>query len=198
VLVFGWLRLPHVRGERIPYPRRARRRPRHRRRRPVDARARQGRCLGLGLDTDHRRACRVRRRHRLVRPSLPAPPAARCSTATLFRRRSFTGASIVATLYSIAFGAFLLSLVLWDQNVWHWSALANRARDRAGPVHRAADHAAARRTHDHPLRRGCRDRDRREPLHRRCRLVRPVRRVETRLLRRHLPRPRDRRLSASA
>jgi MFS family permease len=41
----------------------------------------------------------------------------------LFRRRSFTGASVVATLFQIAFGGFLLSLVLWDQNVWHWSAL---------------------------------------------------------------------------
>jgi MFS family permease len=41
----------------------------------------------------------------------------------LFRRRSFTGASVVATLFQVAFGAFLLSLVLWEQNVWHWSAL---------------------------------------------------------------------------
>src|SRR5438067_1133384 len=41
----------------------------------------------------------------------------------LFRRRSFTGASVVATLFQVAFGGFLLSLVLWDQSVWHWSAL---------------------------------------------------------------------------
>jgi MFS family permease len=41
----------------------------------------------------------------------------------LFRRRSFTGASVVATLFQVAFGGFLLSLVLWDQTVWHWSAL---------------------------------------------------------------------------
>src|SRR5262249_7710961 len=41
----------------------------------------------------------------------------------LFRRRSFTGASIVSTLYSIALCALLLSLVLGFQNVWHWSGL---------------------------------------------------------------------------
>ena len=42
----------------------------------------------------------------------------------LFRVRSFTGASLVAVLFSIAFGAMLLSIVLWDQDVWHWSALS--------------------------------------------------------------------------
>jgi MFS family permease len=51
----------------------------------------------------------------------------------LFRRRSFTGASVVSTLYSIAFGAFLLSLVLWDQNVWHWSALRTGLAIAPGP-----------------------------------------------------------------
>jgi hypothetical protein len=52
----------------------------------------------------------------------------------LFRRRSFTGASIVATLFSIAFGGFLLSLVLWDQNVWHWSALQTGLAIAPGPL----------------------------------------------------------------
>jgi hypothetical protein len=51
----------------------------------------------------------------------------------LFRRRSFTGASTVATLFSIAFGAFLLSLVLWDQNVWHWSTLQTGLAIAPGP-----------------------------------------------------------------
>ena len=41
----------------------------------------------------------------------------------LFRVRSFTGASAVTILFSIAFGAMLLSRVLWAQDVWHWSAL---------------------------------------------------------------------------
>jgi hypothetical protein len=27
------------------------------------------------------------------------------------------------TPFSIAFGGFLLSLVLWEQGVWHWSAM---------------------------------------------------------------------------
>jgi MFS family permease len=39
----------------------------------------------------------------------------------------------VATLYSVAFGAFLLSLVLWDQNVWHWSALHTGLAIAPGP-----------------------------------------------------------------
>jgi len=51
----------------------------------------------------------------------------------LFRRRSFTGASVVATLYSVAFGGFLLSLVLWFQNVWHWSALHTGLAIAPGP-----------------------------------------------------------------
>src|SRR2546423_1051527 len=33
------------------------------------------------------------------------------------------GGLLVATLFQVAFGGFLLSLVLWDQSVWHWSAL---------------------------------------------------------------------------
>ena len=55
---------------------------------------------------------------------------ARCRTSAnplvepaLFRVRSFSGASLVALLFSIAFGAMLLSIVLWDQDVWGWSAL---------------------------------------------------------------------------
>jgi MFS family permease len=52
----------------------------------------------------------------------------------LFRRRSFTGASVVSTLYSVAFGGFLLSLVLWDQNVWHWSALHTGLAIAPGPL----------------------------------------------------------------
>src|SRR6185437_8617799 len=43
--------------------------------------------------------------------------------ASLFRIRAFTGSSVVAIVFSIAFGAMLLSLVLWCQDVWGWSAL---------------------------------------------------------------------------
>ncbi len=52
----------------------------------------------------------------------------------LFRLRSFTGASIVALFFSAAFGAMLLSRVLWAQNVWHWSALLTGLSIAPGPL----------------------------------------------------------------
>src|SRR5882724_7710455 len=122
VLVVGWMRLPHVRGERIPYP---------------DALGAALVTAGVALLTlglvkgndwgwgstqtigvlagsiavigSFVLHC-LHHRNPLVDPEL-------------FRRRSFTGASVVATLFQVAFGGFLLSLVLWDQSVWHWSAL---------------------------------------------------------------------------
>jgi EmrB/QacA subfamily drug resistance transporter len=132
VLVFGWLRLPHVRGERIPYP---------------DALGAALVTAGVALLTlglvkgddwgwGSAKTIEVlvgsvavsglfvlhclRDRNPLLDPDL-------------FRRRSFTGASIVATVYSVAFGAFLLSLVLWFQNVWHWSALHTGFAIAPGP-----------------------------------------------------------------
>jgi MFS family permease len=41
----------------------------------------------------------------------------------LFRIRPFTGAALVIAPFSAAFGALLLSMVLWDQMIWGWSAL---------------------------------------------------------------------------
>lgn len=52
----------------------------------------------------------------------------------LFRLRSFTGASIVAVFFSAAFGAMLLSRVLWAQDVWHWSALTTGLSIAPGPL----------------------------------------------------------------
>ncbi len=52
----------------------------------------------------------------------------------LFRARAFRGASIVAVSYSIAFGAMLLSIVLWMQDVWHWSALQTGLAFAPGPL----------------------------------------------------------------
>jgi EmrB/QacA subfamily drug resistance transporter len=52
----------------------------------------------------------------------------------LFRLRSFTGASTVALFFSAAFGAMLLSRVLWAQEVWHWSALATGLAIAPGPL----------------------------------------------------------------
>ena len=52
----------------------------------------------------------------------------------LFRLRPFTGASAVALVFSAAFGAMLLSRVLWMQDVWHWSALASGLAIAPGPL----------------------------------------------------------------
>jgi MFS family permease len=52
----------------------------------------------------------------------------------LFRVRTFTGASVVAVLFSIAFGAMLLSIVLWAQDVWGWSALRTGLAVAPGPL----------------------------------------------------------------
>ncbi len=52
----------------------------------------------------------------------------------LFRVRAFTGASAVSLLFSIAFGAMLLSRVLWAQDVWHWSAFTTGVSIAPGPL----------------------------------------------------------------
>ena len=52
----------------------------------------------------------------------------------LFRLRSFTGASAVSLVFSAAFGAMLLSRVLWAQEVWHWSALQTGLAIAPGPL----------------------------------------------------------------
>jgi EmrB/QacA subfamily drug resistance transporter len=52
----------------------------------------------------------------------------------LFRSRAFSGASIVAIFFSAAFGSMLLSVVLWEQNVWGWSALSAGLAIAPGPL----------------------------------------------------------------
>jgi len=52
----------------------------------------------------------------------------------LFKVRSFTGSSTVAFLFSTAFGAMLLSIVLWMQNEWGWSALQTGLAFAPGPL----------------------------------------------------------------
>lgn len=52
----------------------------------------------------------------------------------LFRVRAFSGASIVGLLFSVAFGAMLLSVVLWMQEVWGWSALKAGLAFAPGPL----------------------------------------------------------------
>jgi len=52
----------------------------------------------------------------------------------LFRVRSFTGAALVVALFSASFGAMLLSIVLWEQNDWGWSALKAGLAIAPGPI----------------------------------------------------------------
>jgi len=53
---------------------------------------------------------------------------------TLFRGRTFRGASIAMILFSLAFGAMLLSVVLWAQEAWGWSALKTGLAIAPGPL----------------------------------------------------------------
>lgn len=53
---------------------------------------------------------------------------------SLFRSRSFTGASLVAAVFSASFGAMLLSIVLWEQGAWGWSALRSGLSIAPGPL----------------------------------------------------------------
>lgn len=52
----------------------------------------------------------------------------------LFRIREFMGASLVMAPFAAAFGALLLSVVLWDQSVWGWSALSIGLAMAPGPL----------------------------------------------------------------
>lgn len=53
---------------------------------------------------------------------------------SLFRSRPFTGAALVAITFSASFGAMLLSIVLWEQGVWGWSALRSGLSIAPGPL----------------------------------------------------------------
>jgi EmrB/QacA subfamily drug resistance transporter len=52
----------------------------------------------------------------------------------LFRVRAFSGSSAVGLLFSVASGAMLLSVVLWMQDVWGWSALKAGLAFAPGPL----------------------------------------------------------------
>lgn len=51
----------------------------------------------------------------------------------LFKIRPFTGAALILTPYSAAFGANLLSIALWLQQGWGWSALKAGSAIAPGP-----------------------------------------------------------------
>lgn len=52
----------------------------------------------------------------------------------LFRVRPFTGAALVFATFSTAFGAMLLSIALWQQTAWGWSALKTGLAIAPGPL----------------------------------------------------------------
>jgi len=52
----------------------------------------------------------------------------------LFRAGGFAGASLAMTLFSVSFGGLLLSIALWLQDVWDWSALQAGLAIAPGPV----------------------------------------------------------------
>jgi EmrB/QacA subfamily drug resistance transporter len=133
VLAFGWTRLPHVPRERIPYP---------------DALGAALITAGvalltLGLIKGDVWGWGSTRTIGVLVGSVAAIGSfvVHCLRSRnplldrdLFRRRSFTGASVAATLYSVAFAALLPSPVLWFQNVWHWSALRSGLAIAPGPL----------------------------------------------------------------
>ncbi|HUC35998.1 MAG TPA: MFS transporter [Acidimicrobiales bacterium] len=53
---------------------------------------------------------------------------------SLFRSQHFTGASLVAAIFMTSFGAMLLSVVLWEQGAWGWSALRSGLAIAPGPL----------------------------------------------------------------
>jgi EmrB/QacA subfamily drug resistance transporter len=52
----------------------------------------------------------------------------------LFRDRNFSVASVVLMVFSGAFGGMLLSIVLWEQSAWGWSALRTGLAVAPGPI----------------------------------------------------------------
>ena len=133
-LVVGWRRLPAGARPSHPAARRRRRAARDRRRRRAHAGAGQGRRVGLGLGRDGRRAGVRRRGARGVRRraacAIPTrwwtPRCSACGPSPA--RRSWRWCS------RVAFGAMLLSIVLWEQDVWGWSALRTGLAIAPGPL----------------------------------------------------------------
>jgi EmrB/QacA subfamily drug resistance transporter len=52
----------------------------------------------------------------------------------LFRIKPFAGAALTMAPYSAAFGAMLLSVALWEQSAWGWSALQTGLAIAPGPL----------------------------------------------------------------
>jgi MFS family permease len=53
---------------------------------------------------------------------------------SLFKSRPFSGSSLIALSFSASFGAMLLSVVLWEQGKWGWTALHAGLAIAPGPL----------------------------------------------------------------
>lgn len=53
---------------------------------------------------------------------------------SLFRISQFSGATLVMAPFAAAFGAMLLSVALWEQSTWNWSALQTGVAIMPGPL----------------------------------------------------------------
>ncbi|MCW2495086.1 MFS transporter [Jatrophihabitans sp.] len=52
----------------------------------------------------------------------------------LYRVRTFAAANLAMITFSIGFAAYLLMMVLWMQNVWHWSTITTGLAVAPGPA----------------------------------------------------------------
>ena len=131
-LLFGWWKLPHVPGHQAPRPS------------AWDAALVTGgigalvfaivkvndwgwSSLGIGAAVAAAIVLLVLFVWRCFRSPIPFVDPA------LFRIRQFTGASLVMAPYSAAFGAMLLSVALWGQAAWGWTALMTGLAIAPGP-----------------------------------------------------------------
>jgi EmrB/QacA subfamily drug resistance transporter len=84
--------------------------------------------LGIGLSFGLAIVCLVLFVSHCLRSSNPFVDPA------LFRVRQFTGAALVMGPYSVAFGAMLFSIAVWEQTAWGWSALKTGLAIAPGPL----------------------------------------------------------------
>jgi EmrB/QacA subfamily drug resistance transporter len=132
-LVIGWWKLPHISGHDVPRPS------------PWAALLVTGGIgaltfaivkvndwgwdsLGIGESFAASIACLVLFVHHCLRSRNPFVDPG------LFRVRQFTGAALVMGPYSIAFGAMLFSIAMWEQTAWGWSALKTGLAIAPGPI----------------------------------------------------------------
>ena len=83
---------------------------------------------GIGLSVGFAAICLVLFVRHCLRAANPFVDPA------LFRVRQFTGASLVMAPYSIAFGAMLFSIAVWEQGAWGWTALQTGLAIAPGPL----------------------------------------------------------------